>query len=327
VTSQDREFGERFEPHRRELQAHCYRMLGSLHDAEDLAQEALLRAWNRRHTFAGHSSFRTWLHRIATNACLDVLEQRPARALPAHLAPPSRLEDPMGPPREDPIWMTPAPDALLEIDPGPEARVSTRESVALAFLVALQTLPPRQRAVLLFRDVLGWQASEVAEAVEMSVAAVNSALQRARETLEATRRAQEGVMKPVLDESARTLLGQYIAAWEAADHSSLVALLHEEVTLAMPPLPTWYRGRHDVGGFLGGLLAGEARGRFRVLPTLANGQPALAFYQLDAQTGVYRPFSLQLLELAGGRIKGLLSFLDPRLPAQFGLPESLPPLH
>jgi RNA polymerase sigma-70 factor (ECF subfamily) len=223
--------------------------------------------------------------------------------------------------------MTPAPDALLEIDPGPEARVSTRESVALAFLIALQTLPPRQRAVLLFRDVLGWQASEVAEAVEMSVAAVNSALQRARETLETTRHAQEPAMKPVLDDSVRTLLGQYIAAWEAADHGSLVALLHEEVTLAMPPLPTWYRGRGDVGGFLGGLLAGDARGRFRVLPTLANGQPALAFYQFDADAGVYRPFSLQLLELEGGRIKGLLSFLDPRLPTQFGLPDVLPPLH
>jgi RNA polymerase sigma-70 factor (ECF subfamily) len=320
----NQDFRARFEPHRREIQAHCYRMLGSLDDAEDLAQEALLRAWNRRHTFEGRSSFRTWLHRIATNACLDVLEQRPARALPAQLSPPSSLEDPMGTAAQDPIWMSPAPDSLLAFDPGPEACVSLRESVGLAFLVALQQLPPRQRAVLIFRDVLGWQASEVAEAVEMSVPAVNSALQRARATLESTRHAQEGEMKPVIDETVRTLLGRYVRAWEEADHGSLIALLHEEVTLAMPPLPTWYRGRENVGGFIGQLLAGDARGRFRILPTQANGQPALAFYQLDPRTAVYRAFSLQLVEVEGNRIRGLLSFVDPRLPAQFGLPDMLP---
>jgi RNA polymerase sigma-70 factor (ECF subfamily) len=324
MTPENEDFKARFEPYRRELQAHCYRMLGSLDDAEDLAQEALLRAWNRRHTFAGLASFRTWLHRIATNACLDVLELRPARALPIQLNPPSRLEDPVGAAARDPIWMSPAPDSLLEFDPGPEARVSLRESVGLAFLVALQQLPPRQRAVLLFRDVLGWQASEVAEAVEMSVPAVNSALQRARETLASTRDVQERAMKPVLDETVRTLLGRYIRAWEEADHAALVALLHEEVTLAMPPLPTWYRGRENVGGFLGQLLAGDARGRFRMLPTHANGQPAVAFYQFDPEAAVHRAFSLQLLEVEDNRITGLLSFLDPRLASHFGLPGVLP---
>ncbi len=319
----EQDFRTQVEPHRRELQAHCYRMLGSLHDAEDVTQEALLRAWNRRQTFEGRSSLKTWLHKIATNACLDALEQRKPRSLPAELGPAARPGQPPEAPVQDPIWLTPAPDSLLAASElGPEARYSLRESVALAFLVALQLLPPKQRAVLLLRDVLGWHADEVAEGLGLTVAAANSALQRARETLgagEAGGARKEKAMAETADEGIRALLARYMRAWEEADHTALVGLFHEEVTAAMPPMPTWYQGRESVGLLFGRVLAS---GRFRMQPTSANGQPAVAAYQRD-EAGVYRPFGIQLVELTGGRIRGLMSFLDPTLFKSFGLPERL----
>ncbi len=294
-------------------------MLGSLHDAEDVTQEALLRAWNRRDTFEGRSGLRTWLHRIATNACLDVLEQRKPRSLPAELGPPARPDQAPQPPNGEAVWLTPAPDSLFAAtDAGPEARYSLRESVALAFLVALQLLPPRQRAVLLLRDVLGWQASEVAESLDLTVAAANSALQRARETLVRQRGSEERKMVP--DDEVRELLQRYMRAWEEADHAGLVGLLHEEVSLAMPPMPAWYQGRDSVGAFLAQLLGGDARGRFATRLTAANGNPAVAIYQKAAATGVYSPLGIQLLEVTGQRVRSLLTFLDPALFPKFGLP-------
>ena len=319
----EQDFRTLVEPHRGALQAHCYRMLGSLHDAEDITQEAMLRAWNRRQSFEGRSSLKTWLHKIATNACLDALDQRKPRSLPAELGPAARPGQPPDAPVQDPIWLTPAPDSILAAsEPGPEARYSLRESVALAFLVALQLLPPKQRAVLLLRDVLGWHADEVAEALGLTVAAANSALQRARETVEAGSERKETAMAETPDEGTLALLTRYMRAWVEADHAALVGLLHEEVTAAMPPMPTWYQGRESVGLLLGQLLAGDGRGRFRMQLISANGQPAMATYQRDA-TGIYRPFGIQLLDLSGDRIRGMVSFLDPTLFRSFGLPETI----
>ena len=323
-TGDEQAFRAISEPHRRELQAHCYRMVGSLTDAEDLTQETLLRAWRQLEGFEGRSSLRAWLYKIATNACLDALDKRPARQLPVDSGPASDPSAPMAAPRMEPIWLEPYPDEWLpDTAPDPEAVVSTRQSVALAFLAALQLLPARQRAVLLLRDVLGWHAEEVADFLGMSVAAANSALQRARATLEA-RTAKEDQMK-VEREALPELLQRYVRAWEEADLSSLAALLREDAVLAMPPVPSWYQGRQAIAAMLrAAIFAGDARGRYRMVPTRANGQPAFGCYQLDAAAGVYRPLALQVVELAGESVREMTSFLDTSLFAKFGLPATLP---
>jgi RNA polymerase sigma-70 factor (ECF subfamily) len=319
----EQDFQRLAEPYRRELQALCYRMMGSFHDAEDLVQETFARAWGRRTGFEGRSSLRTWLYRIATNACLDALEKRPARTLPGFTEEKSDPGRPLPPPTEEANWLTPAPDALFTEPSGPDARYSLRESVALAFLAALQHLAPRQRVVLLLRDVLGWQAAEAAELLEMTVVAVNSALQRARATLEELRdRPGAGVTAP-RDAATRSLLERYMRAWEEADLSGLIALLREDASYAMPPLPCCYRGRADVEAFIRNvLLAGDARGRYRVRAVQANAVPALAMYQLEPD-GTYAGRAIQVLEVEGDRIVGVNAFLDVELFAAFGLPPKI----
>jgi len=237
--SDERAFRSLVEPYRRELRAHCYRMSGSMHDADDLVQESMLRAWRGLASFEGRASLRTWLHRVTTNACLDALEKKSARVVPRELGPAVEPSTPMAPDNEIP-WLEPCPDDLIDDAPAsPEARYDARESVALAFLTALQHLPPRQRAVLLLRDVLGHEASECAELLETSVASVNSALQRARETL-----AQRPISdRPPEDETTSALLARYVSAWEQADVSLLVSILREDATLAMPPFASWLSGR------------------------------------------------------------------------------------
>jgi RNA polymerase sigma-70 factor, ECF subfamily len=293
------------EPYRRELQLHCYRMLGSLHDAEDLLQETLLRAWRRLDSFAGRASFRRWLYTIATNACLNTLERTPCVLLfPSGEA--------AGPPAAATIEsLQPYPDALLP-DTDPAARLDLRESVALAFLAAIQHLPPRQRAVLLLRDVLGWSAAETAELLGTSVAAANSALQRARATLD-SRPGQRAT-----DAEERELLGRFVEAWERVDIDGLVQLLREDATLAMPPEPMWFRGREAVGDFFRTVPADGDLTRIALVPTRANGCAALAAY-LDKSC-----YGIMVFDIRDGAIAEIVGFATASLVPQFGLPERLP---
>jgi RNA polymerase sigma-70 factor (ECF subfamily) len=323
------EFSGLTEPYRHELEVHCYRMLGSLQEAEDLVQETFLRAWRRLETFEGRASLRAWLYRIATNACLDMLEKRPRRTLPARSQPPAEPSQPPAPPLTELIWLEPFPDDLLDdVEPTPEARYAIHESITLAFLTALQLLPPRQRAVLLMRDVLDWSASEVAKLLDMTIPAVNSALHRARVTLSRNYTAERPASLKLADPATRALLDRYVEAWEQADVPGLLALLREDVTVSMPPSPTWYLGRAALGAVAEGMIfAGEARGRFRLRLTRANGQPAFGFYRRDEAEAKYRAESIQVVSLAddAAQIKTLTSFFDARLFARFGLPPELAP--
>ncbi|MFT3712263.1 MAG: RNA polymerase subunit sigma-70 [Archangium sp.] len=293
-------------PFRRELRAHCYRMSGSTHDAEDLLQDSLVKAWKGLGGFEGRSSLRGWLYRVATSACLNALEAKKNRVLPSDLSgpgePSAAVLSSMAPDVEVP-WLQPCPDEWIEPEEAsPEARYSRRQSVSLAFLTALQRLPPRQRAVLLLRDVLGWQASECAELLELSVAAVNSALQRARATLEENR----AVRAPAADdETTRSLLARYITAWERSDVGLLVQLLKEDAVLTMPPMPVWFRGAANIGASLAGMvLVPGSAGSFRVELTTANGQPALTMFRDGVKA------ALHVLTLDGDRIARLDAFLE-----------------
>jgi RNA polymerase sigma-70 factor, ECF subfamily len=293
-------FGE-LEQHRRELAAHCYRMLGSPFETEDAVQETLLRAWRSLERFEGRSALRSWLYRIATNVCLDMLEGRERRARPMDLGPAGEplienLRTPEVP------WLQPVPDSLVA-DPA-EALVS-RETIRLAFVAALQHLPPRQRAVLILCEVLRWKASEVAELLETSVASVNSALQRARATIEAT---DIGAASE-LEEPDRKLLDRYVRAFEAYDLEALTTLIHEDATQSMPPYDLWLRGRDDIFTWWFGPGIG-CKGS-RVIPTVsANRSPAFGQYKPSETGKGYEPWALQVLELSGGRIGELTFFLD-----------------
>ena len=308
-------------PFRGELLAYCYRMLGSVQDAEDQVQETLLRAWRGYDGFEGRSSVRTWLYRIATNACVRALETRSRRPLPSGLGGPAQDPDaPLAAARPEVPWLQPIPDARFGSAPAdPAAVVVSRASMRLALIAALQYLPARQRAVLILRDVLGWRAAEVAGLLGTSVPAVNSALQRAREHLETARPAEDEIGEP--DTPAdRDLVGRYAAAFENADMAGLVALLREDAVLEMPPLPGWFRGRAAVARFLG-VKVMRGMGEFQMMPTAANGQPALAAYQRD-QAGVYRAHAIQVLTPSGSGLARIVSFNDPRLFEVFGLPET-----
>jgi RNA polymerase sigma-70 factor (ECF subfamily) len=314
-------FARLTEPYRRELQVHCYRMLGSLQDAEDLVQETLLRAWRRLETFQHNTSFRAWLYKIATNACLDALDQRPRRVLPAAAYPVSDPQVMFEPPVTEPIWLEPLPDEVwAETATSLEARYSAAESVTLAFLVALQILPPRQRAVLIMRDVLDFSAKEVADSLALTVAAANSALHRARVTL--ARQYHSGqhavaALRPG-DESLRNLLAQYVSAWEAADVGQLVALLKQDAVLSMPPSPSWYRGRDSIGMFMAARpFSGDGRGRWRLEPRHANAQPAFELFLRVPAAERYETVGLQVLTVAGGQIAEISLFLKPLFFARF----------
>jgi RNA polymerase sigma-70 factor (ECF subfamily) len=306
-------------PYRAELNAHCYRMLGSLHDAEDAMQETLLRAWRGLTGFQGRSSLRSWLYRIATNVCLRTIERRPKRVLPIDYAP--AVADPHaepGAPVVESIWLEPYPDL------GPEASYEQRESIELAFVAALQHLPARQRAVLILRDVLGFSGDEVAGTLEMSPAAVYSALQRAHKAVDQRlpERTQQATLDALGDEALRAIVREFVDAWERADVDALAARLAEDAALAMPPNPEWYRGRDTVATFLGNFpLTG--RTRWRVLPTSANGQPAFGHYIFSDEAGAFVANELSVLTLAGDRIAALTVFRDPPLLTRFGLPERI----
>jgi RNA polymerase sigma-70 factor, ECF subfamily len=311
------------EPHRRELLTHCYRMLGSLQEAEDLVQETLLRAWRRLDTFAGRSALRTWLYKIATNACLDALKRRPRRALPQHFRRASDAGEPLSPPILDPIWIEPFPDELLAPpDAGPEARYEVRESISLAFLTALQTLPPRQRVVLILCDVLDWSLREAGELLGATPVAVNSALYRARSRLSGqySSAAFQKQRKAQMDPETEALLERYVQAWETADIDALVDLLKEDATFPMPPLPLWYRGRNSIQRFIAAtILGGEARGRWRLQPVRSNGQPGFAWYRRDESSGQYEAYAIQVLTIQDGLLADITTFGFPNLFPFFGL--------
>jgi RNA polymerase sigma-70 factor (ECF subfamily) len=298
--SSETEFRELVEPHVRALQVHCYRMLGSLHEAEDAVQETLLRAWRRHDTFGHRSTYRAWLYGIATNECLDALRRRRARVLPSQVAPPDDPSAVPAAPRTDIPWLEPYPDHLLETDPAEQLEL--RETVRLAFVAAVQQLPPRQRAVLLLRDVLGWSAAEVAELLDTSVASVTSALQRARAGVESV-----PPLERVSPDGERETVSRYIDAWDAADVAGLAALLKEDVEMTMPPTPSWYRGRRSVTDFFTAHFGRFPAGRLRLVPTRANTVPALAVYDGGA------PFALKVLELHPGGIRSINGFTDPAI--------------
>ncbi len=307
------------EPYRRELKAHCYRMSGSIHDAEDLLQESLLKAWRGLGGFEGRASVRTWLYKVTTSACLDAVDSRKSRALPVSFGPPTEPGTEMSP-RAEALWIEPGPEELLvDAARSPEARYSARESVALAFLAALQLLPAKQRAVLVLRDVLGWQANDCAELLQLTVPAVNSALQRARETLARGDRSRKERAAAIEDETTRTLLTRYVRVWEDADVPGLVALLHEDAVLSMPPFEAWFKGALAIGAAIGGMvLPAGTQGVYKLLPIRANGHAAFAMYKKDAQ-GQYRPSALHVVEVVGGRIAEITAFLEPKLFPSFGL--------
>jgi RNA polymerase sigma-70 factor (ECF subfamily) len=323
-------FQQLAEPYRRQLQVHCYRMLGSLHEAEDLVQDTFLRAWRARERYEGRTSFRNWLYRIATNACLNALAARPGlgvrRVLPEMYGPPTdRL--PEGKPATEVAWLEPYPDSALDdiadAAPGPEARYEMQESVQLAFVAAIQQLPPRQRAVLLLRDVLGWSAAETGQLLDTSVASVNSALQRARTTLETRYPAGEPSHAPATDETQRDLLERYVRAWEASNLDGFVALLREDAVLSMPPWPHWYRGRDAIRTFFTWAWRPSNAGRWRIVPTAANGQPAFVQYLREADTSVYVAHGIDVLTLHDDAIAAITVFRDRALVAAFGVPTTL----
>ncbi len=312
---------EDLEQYRRELTGYCYRMLGSFFEAEDAVQETMVRAWRGIDGFEGRSALRSWLYRIATNVCLDMLRGRERRALPVDLGPSSTAEGAIGPILPERTWLQPVPDGrVLPADGDPAELAVSRETIRLAFITALQHLPARQRAVLILREVLRWQATEVAELLETSVASVNSALQRARATL-AARDISDAGASPAVDADQRALLARYVDAFERYDITSLVSLLHDDAVMSMPPYDFWLRGPLEMGRWFLGQGCG-CRGS-RLVSTAANGCAAFGSYRPDADGG-HRPFALQVIEISGGRIVGHHNFLDTELFAAFGLPAHLP---
>ncbi|HTT60190.1 MAG TPA: sigma-70 family RNA polymerase sigma factor [Bryobacteraceae bacterium] len=322
-------FHRLIEPHRRELQLHSYRMLGSFQDAEDMVQETLLRAWRGLQGFEGRASIRQWLYRIATNACLSALATRGrnGRVLPeTHRSPTTQMPD--REPANDIPWLEPYPDSALEgiaeSSPGPDARYEMREAVQLAFMAAIQLLPPRQRAVLLLQDVMGWSAIETARLLNCSPAAVNSALQRARATLEERLPTRESGVAASMRVDQRALLGRYVRAWETTDIDGFSALLREDAVMSMPPWRQWYRGRSPIVTFFAATGRPGGHAPFRLVPTAANSQTAFAFYS-RWQSPDWRFHSIQVLQFDSDAIARLTSFVMPALASIFGLPAVLPP--
>ena len=317
------ELENRLEFHRAELTAYCYRMLGSPFEAEDAVQETLIRAWRSFDRFEGRAALRSWLYRIATNVCLDMLNGRERRARPMDLGPAWNPDGPIGRTLPEVTWIEPVPDGLVVPAEGDPADVAVaRETIRLAFVAALQHLPPRQRAVLILCEVLRWKAKEVAELLETSVPSVNSALQRARATLEASGLSSTDPAPPI-DESERQLLARYVDAFERYDMDALTSLIQEDATQSMPPYELWLSGREDILRWWVGPGAG-CRGS-RVLPTVAaNGSPAFGQYKPSASGSGFDPWALQVLEIADGRIVEFTFFLDTeRLFPLFGLPARL----
>ncbi|MGW2825448.1 sigma-70 family RNA polymerase sigma factor [Streptomyces sp. NPDC001443] len=302
----------RLERHRTELTGYCYRMLGSAFEAEDAVQDTMVRAWRSYAKFEGRSSLRSWLYRIATNVCLDMLTAGNRRARPMDLTESTPLVRAALSPRPDHTWLEPMPDArVLPAVQDPAEAAVAKESVRLAFMAALQNLPPKQRAVLILREVLAWRASEVAELLDTTVASVNSALQRARTTLaEREQSGADAAVSDPLDEEQQKLLERYVAAFEGYDMTALTALLHEDAIMTMPPFDLWLTGHDDITGFmttLGASCAGS-----RLLPVEVNGLPGFAHYKPDPEAGGFTPWSIQVLEISAGRLTGFHFFLDTK---------------
>jgi len=325
-------FAELVERHRAELRVHCYRMLGSLDEAEDLVQETFLRAWKHLDGFEGRSTVRTWLYRIATNACLDARDAPARRVLPHHLAPASDPSLQMAV-RSDIPWLQPFPDRLLEPvtpgDEGPEAVVVRRETIELAFVAAIQHLPPRPRAVLIMRDVLGWPAKQTATALGMSVSSANSALHRARAAMRERLPDQRLDWTTTSEPTAadRAAVRRYMAALERADLAAIADLLAEDIRTTMPPWPTWFQGRDQVMRALTASWDPATPGyvgRFRTVLTEANGQPAVATYARGLDDADHSPFAISVLSLQDGTIVEIVAFHDLSLFPAFGLPARLP---
>ena len=322
-------FGRLVAPHRPELHAHCYRMLGSVPDAEDALQEALLGAWRGLPRFEGRSSFRSWLYRIATNACLKAIERRPGRVLPIDYGPAADPHDRPDEPLAESVWVQPYPDEALGIADGlagPDARYEQRESVELAFVAALQHLPARQRAVLILREVLGFSGGEVAEALDSTPASVYSALQRAHKTVDERlpERSQQDTLRSLGDERVRRIVADYVDAWERGDVDAVVAMLAGDAIIAMPPAPSWYGGREAVATFLRARpFASEER--WRLLPTRANGQLAFGHYIWDPRRGRFAPHGVNVITLRGASIGEIIAFLTPHPFEYFGLPDEVEP--
>ena len=309
------------EAYRRELFAHCYRMMGSAHDAEDVVQETYLRAWRAYHGFEGRASMRTWLHRIATNACLSALEGRSRRPMPTGLGAPATEPDAPLVQQTEVAWLEPVPDRLVEDPHDPASIVDGRAGVRLALVAAMQHLPPRQRAVLILREVLRWSAAEVAEALDTTVAAVNSALQRAHAHM-SERGLTEDTVADGLDDGQRILLDQYVDAFWRKDIDAIVRLLKAEATWEMPPFTSWYLGNENIGR----LINTQCPGGINDMPmveTRANGQPAFGLY-MRTKDGDFEPFHLQVLDIQDGKVAHVGAFFEPSLFTMFGLPARLP---
>src|SRR6266568_2460275 len=318
-------FGLLVEPYRHELHAHCYRMLGSYAEAEDALQETLLRAWRGLARFELRSSLRSWLYRIATNACLRAIERRPKRVLPIDYAPAADPHDALADPVTEAVWLEPYPDRGLALEgpAGPDARYEQPEGVELAFIAALQHLPARQRAVLILRDVLGFSARETAAVLETTPVSIDSALQRAHKSVDERlpSQAQQQTLRLLGDAELGRLIERYVAAWERNDIDALVSMLAQDARIAMPPRPTWYSGREQVAAFVRRYLLTE-RTRWRLVPTSANGQLAAAAYLWVEQAGAFMPDCLHVLTLRGGEIEEIMAFRSPEVFPSFDLPAS-----
>jgi RNA polymerase sigma-70 factor, ECF subfamily len=314
---------QQLEHHRRALTGYCYRLLGSGSEAEDAVQETMVRAWKNIDRLDAPGALKAWLHRIASNVCFDMLAGAQRRALPMDLGPASAADGALGDARGEGAWVQPIADArVLPTETDPAALAQERETLRLAFVAALQHLPPRQRAVLVLCEVLRWKATEVAELLETSVASVNSTLQRARATL-AELGLEQASSPRTVDAEQQELLARYVTAFERYDMDALTALLREDATFSMPPFPLWVRGPADIAAFMTGTGA-KCRGS-RVLPTLANGGPAAGIY--NPVDGGFEPWALVVLEVSDGRIAGLQHYLDPTLFPAFGLPARLDAEH
>jgi RNA polymerase sigma-70 factor (ECF subfamily) len=312
--------------HRAEVIAHCYRMLGSMDDAEDAFQEILVRVWRGLSSFEGRSSLRTWLYRIATNACLDAIARRSKRILPVDYGPPTEGGGDPGPPLTESVWIEPFPDETVLLPHGyaaPDASYEQHEAVELAFIAALQHLPANQRAVLLLREVLGFTAREVAESLGTTVASVNSALQRARKSVHERlpERSQQATLRSLGDERVGELVKEYVEAWQRGDVETLRKLLAEDAVFSMPPWTAWWRGRETIAAFAKETV--ETCGDNRPLVIQANAQVALAYYHLDEEGGRYFPTALDLLTFEGSLIREITAFASPEIFPRFGLPAEL----
>ncbi len=326
----ERAYTELVDAYRGELHAHCYRMLGSVHDAEDALQEALLRAWRGIAKFEGRSSLRSWLYRIATNTSLNSIEKRPKRVLPVDYGPAADPHVPPGDPLVESVWIEPYADDQLGLEDGlagPEARYEQREAVELAFIAALQHLPPNQRAALIMREVLGFSAKEAAETLETTTASINSALQRARATIDQRlpEQSQQQTLRTLGDERVSEIVDAYVDAWGRGDIDAVVGMLTEDAAFTMPPMSTWFGGREEIAIWLAASpLSGDWR--WKPLRTHANGQPALAYYTWDDDEGCYLPFALNVLTFRGELISEVDCFItrtieDPSREAMARMPE------